>query len=107
MNKLTIQAVSGAIRATKGITSSAKYSGAHSRHVRSTGAYAEVRRFSKDIVIGYWTNGSELSSKRAAEEMPKVIASLEERGYKVIRKQEPSWYGSSTTQEVLIVELAN
>lgn len=104
--KLTIQAVSGAIRATKGISSSAKYTGPHSRNIRSVGAYAEVRRFSKEIIIDYWTHGSKYYAERSKEEMLKVIETLEQRGFKVVRKQEPGWYGSTSTREVLVVELA-
>ena len=104
--KLTIQAVSGAIRATKGIITSSKSTDAGSTKIRSIGAYAEVRRFSKEIVLDYWTAGYKHERENAEIVIPKVIATLEERGFKVIRKQEPGWYGSSQTREVLVVELA-
>jgi hypothetical protein len=104
--KLTIQAVTGAIRATKGIITSSKSTHAGSTRIRSIGAYAEVRRFSKEIVLDYWTAGYKHERQNAEMTMQKVIATLEERGFKVIRKQEPGWYGSTTAREVLVVELA-
>ena len=104
--KLTIQAVTGAIRATKGIITSSKSTHAGSTRIRSIGVYAEIRRFSKEIVLDYWTAGYKHEARDAELAIPKVIATLEERGFKVIRKQEPGWYGSTQTREVLIVELA-
>jgi len=100
--KLTIQAVSGAIRATKGIITSAKYSGS-SRRLRSNGAYAEVRRFSGEIVIDYWTGGYQHAYTEAKTMMPKVIAALEAKGFKVVEKQERS----DMTRKYLVVELAD
>jgi hypothetical protein len=103
--KLTVQAVSGAIRATKGIISSAKFQGS-SRLVRSTGIYAEKRRFSGEIIIDVWTSGYEHAARRGKEDMPKVIETLESKGFKVIEKQEAAFYGTDIKRTVRIVELA-
>jgi hypothetical protein len=103
MNKLSIQAVSGAIRATKGIIASTKYPSS-SRRVRSTGIYAEKRRFSGEIILGISTSGYEHARKRAEEDWPKVIATLEAKGFRVIKKQEKS-FGDSL-RDYFVVELA-
>lgn len=104
MPNLTIQAVSAAVRSTKGVITSAKYEGS-SRRTRSNGAYAEQRRFSKEIIIDYATNGYDHAAKQAKVEMPKVIAQLEAKGFKVVAKQER--ISSEITREILVVELAN
>lgn len=105
MPNLNIQAVSAAVRSTKGIQTSAKYSSS-SRRIRSNGAYAEQRRFSKEIIIDYATNGYEFARKEAEVAMPKVIAQLEAKGYKVLEKEEKLSF-SDSTRKVLVVELAN
>lgn len=102
--KLTIQAVSGAIRATKGIISSAKFVGS-SRRVRSTGIYAE-KRPNGQIIIDIWASGYEHAMRRGKEDMPKVIATLEAKGFKVVEKQESLYFDRSSTRTVRIVELA-
>jgi len=103
--KLTIQAVSGAIRATKGIITSAKYSGG--KRIRSNGVYAEVRRFSGEIVLDYWTGGYQHAFAEAQIALPKVITQLESKGFKVVEKEERYGFSSDLTKKVLIVELAN
>jgi hypothetical protein len=105
-NKLTIQAVSGAIRTVKGISTSRRYTGSSSRNIRSIGAYAEQRRFSKEIIIDYWTSGYKHAGEASKREMPKVIEALEARGFKVVTKHEPFGFGCDLMQEVLVVELA-
>ena len=103
MTKLSIQAVSGAIRATKGIIASTKYPSS-SRRVRSVGIYAEKRRFSGEIILDIWASGYEHARKRANEDWPKVIATLEAKGFRVVKKQERLI--GDMYKDVFIVELA-
>jgi hypothetical protein len=103
-NKLTIQAVSGAIRATKGIIASTKYPSG-SKRTRSTGIYAEVRRYYKDIKLDFETCGYDHAFKQAQIDMPKVIAALESKGFKVVTKLESFGFGPEDNREVLIVEV--
>lgn len=104
--KLTIQAVCGAIRSAKGIITSSKYPSS-SRRIRSTGVYAEQRRFSGEIILGYATNGYQHAAEEAKAALPKAIAHLESKGFKVVEKEERFGFGSDLTKKVLIVELAN
>ena len=104
--KLTIQAVCGPIRSAKGIITSAKYASS-SRRIRSTGVYAEQRRFSKEIILDYATNGYQHAADDAKVALPKVIAHLELKGFKVVEKEERFGFSSDLTKKVLIVELAN
>ena len=105
MTTLSIQAVSGAIRATKGIVASTKYPSG-SRRVRSVGIYAEKRRFSGEIILDIWASGYEHALKRAREDWPKVIATLEAKGFKVVKKQERFLASSDIYKDIFIVELA-
>jgi hypothetical protein len=102
--ELTIQAVVAVIRSTKGIRRSQKYSG--SKRIRSFGVYAEVERFSKEIVIGF-DYGASLNpiyyGSEAEIELEKVFANLRLKGLAVIEKQEPCFYGSSQMQTKYIV----
>ena len=102
MNKLSIQAISGAIRATKGIIASTKYPSS-SRRVRSEGIYAEKRRFSGEIILGIYTHGYSQAQERANQDWPKVIATLEAKGFRVIKKQEKSF---GLLRDYFVVELA-
>jgi hypothetical protein len=105
MTNLTIQAVCGAIRATKGIEVSAKSTRRKSRMVRSSGVYAEVLPISNEIRLNYSTHGYSTFEERAKKEMPKVIETLESRGFKVVKKLENMGYGQRM-REILIVEVA-
>jgi hypothetical protein len=104
--KLSIQAVSGAIRATKGINVSARTTGRKSRSYRTTGVYAEVRPVTNDIKLGFWTKGYSTMKQDAETDIPKVIATLESKGFKVVRKSEPFGFNTNHFEEVLIVEVA-
>jgi hypothetical protein len=104
MSKLTIQAVNGAIRSTEGISKSHKYN--KGGRIRSVGAYAEVR-WDKSIILDYWTSGYEHNRRDAKTAIPKVIATLESKGFKVVPKEEPFMGGSKIMTQVLLVELAD
>jgi hypothetical protein len=99
--KLTIQAVSGAIRTTKGINVSRKYSSG--KLFRSTGVYAEQERFSDRIVMGYWSTHN-LSNN--AEELARAIETLKNKGFKITEFQVPAFYGSTVLETKYQVELA-
>lgn len=106
MAKLTIQAVCGAIRTTQGVITSKKYPSS-SRRIRSSGVYAEQRRFSGEIILDYATNGYQHGAEEAKVALPKVIAHLESKGFKIVEKEERFGFSSDYTKKVLIVELAD
>lgn len=95
--KVSVQAVAGAIRATKGVTVSKRYTHAGARSVRSAGAYAEQSGFydaetktmREAIKIGYWTSGYKHHADRAETELASVFETLKARGIEVVTRTEP------------------
>ena len=98
---VTVQAVAGAIRATKGVTKSHKYKSS-SRSVRSCGVYA-TKRFNGEIELDYWTSGYKHHADRSVGELALVIATLESKGFEVIEKLENSWGLSIQTKHLIVV----
>jgi hypothetical protein len=103
-SKLTVQAVSGIIRATKGINYSQKYSAG--KLTRSFGVYAEVERFSNQIVVGFETGNLSNTKTQKAEQLAKVFENLTVKGFKVVEKSEPAFYGSSVLETKYVIEIA-
>ena len=97
----SLQAVSGAIRATKGISISTKYSGGKMH--RSPGVYAEQEKRTNRITIAYWSFHNSASN---SVELAKAIQCLTSKGYKITEYQEPAFYGSSVIETKYQVELA-
>lgn len=91
MNKaVSTQAVAGAIRATKGITISHRYTGKGSRSVRSAGVYTQQLSDGR-IKLDYWTSGYKHHQERVAIELPLVIETLKAKGFDVIEEVESSY----------------
>jgi hypothetical protein len=102
---VTIQAVSGAIRSTKGIQRSAKYSSS-ARAIRSSGVYAE-KNSSNEIVIGFATNGhTAVYANEIAPSLAKVTETLNSRGFKVVEKTRTYGFTNKITSTYLVVEVA-
>lgn len=100
---VSVQAVAGAIRATKGITRSAKYPSS-SRSVRSAGVYT-YKNYAGEIGLDFWTNGR-ASLYTPKDDLAKVVATLESRGFKVIEKQERFGFSSDLYTTKLYVVAA-
>lgn len=82
--QVSVQAVAGAIRATKGITRSSKYPSS-SRNVRSAGVYT-YKNYAGEIGLDFWSS-ARANIYTPTEDIAKVVATLESRGFKVIEKQ--------------------
>lgn len=98
--QITVQAVAGAIRATKGIKISHKYAtnkySIGGSSVRSTGVYTE--KCYGTIVIDFWTGGNhKFYAEQSAKELSAVIETLRSKGMSVIERTQ----GYSTFLEVV------
>ncbi len=102
---VTVQAVSGAIRSTKGIKVSAKYPSS-ARSIRSSGVYTE-KNSSNEIVIGFAVNGhGDLYANEIAPSLAKVTETLNSRGFKVVEKVRSYGFTNKITSTYLVVEVA-
>lgn len=94
---VSIQAVSGAIRSTKGVLVSRKYApnkySIGGSSVRSAGVYTE--KCYGTVVIGFWN--SKAYSNKSEENLTAVIASLRAKGMNVVERTQ----GYSTFLEVI------
>lgn len=91
---VSVQAVAGAIRATKGIKVSHKYS--TGRAVRSTGVYVE--KSYGTIVIGFWVGDwAKLYAEQSVKDLAAAIETLRAKGMNVIERTQ----GYSTFLEVV------
>jgi len=102
MNKsVSVQAVAGAIRATDGVTKSARYTHKGSRSIRSCGVYV-TKNFNNEIVIDYWTGGYKHQAERASSDLSKVIDTLTAKGYAVVANEVRGYYGNSFRTELVV-----
>lgn len=95
--QITVQAVAGAIRSTKGVLVSRKYApnkySIGGSSVRSAGIYTE--KCYGTIIVGFWNSSS--YPNKSEENLTAVIATLRAKGMNVIERTQ----GYSTFLEVI------
>jgi hypothetical protein len=97
---VSVQAVAGAIRATKTAEVSSRYTHAGAKHVRSAGVYT-FKNYKDEIVLDYWTGGYQHHADRKDEQLADVITTLSRKGYAVIANPVIS-YGVEQIQLVVV-----
>jgi len=90
MQTVTVQAVSGTIRASKVLAS--KKASSSSRWSRTAGVYAEVA--GDGAIRLEWAYHTGLFAEHAQDQLARVIAALEAKGFSVIER--PSAMGNQT-----------
>jgi len=81
--QVSVQAVAGAIRATKTVSVSSRYTHAGARSVRSCGVYTQTN-YKGEVILDYWTGGYAHNQERKDIELADVITTLARKGYAVI-----------------------